>query len=647
MSTVYGLQSTIYITFDNNHLPNTIVSNSTTVATYAFNGVNAPITKKLGNTVSLNIEYNNRYAITKHDWKLNGNTIAGYNYGHDSVGNRIWSENLVNANKNELFVFDNADRLTSFKTGTLNGSKTAIITPTYTQDWSLDSIGNWAGFNDNGTNSTNVFSDTHAMTEFKGVIQTFDSNGNIIFDGVRAFKYDAFNRIIEVKISTIILAEYQYDAFNRRVVKKVDADLNGSFELITKFLYDGFRCIEELNGSDVLVQDFVYGSLYIDEVILQRTGATDYYFTHDYRYSVTNLTISAGSIIESYDYKVYGERISSGSGLTTIGYTGQRHDVETGLMYFKNRYYSTSMGSFVTRDPLEYVDGMSMYLGYFGGQGRDPKGKFNVYYHGKVTHDVLKELGYDLDQIALVVSENYKTDIYSELLNIQNVADYLKNKYSKSREDIEAYKKLIQSMHFDNLKSIDDIKKHWEMVTSKLKDNCAKCDPLLNLMMLGMILHSVQDFYAHSNFVDLAVKAGYTKDNMVTYNQWQKSETQIPLDSDLFTGQYPADHADPKGHDIMNKDSPFNLEKEPGHKLHNEAIAAATKGTKEMVKKFEEFVGAECLGKIKDVKFNNEQRNMIRNEIKSYKFLSTTANKYTGSRDLDTVAFDPKKFEIY
>ncbi len=129
-------------TFDNNHLPNTIVSNSTTVATYTFNGVNAPTTKTLGNTVSLNIEYNNRYQITKHDWKKNGITIAGYNYGQDSVGNRIWSENLVTANKSELFAFDNADRLTSFKTGTLNGTKTSITSQTYSQIWTLDSIGN-------------------------------------------------------------------------------------------------------------------------------------------------------------------------------------------------------------------------------------------------------------------------------------------------------------------------------------------------------------------------------------------------------------------------------------------------------------------------------------------------------------------------
>jgi len=370
-------------TFDNNHLPSTIVSNSTIVATYTFNSVNAPTTKTLGNTVSLNIEYNNRYQITKHDWKKNGITISGYNYGQDNVGNRIWSENLVNSNKSELFAFDNADRLTSFKTGTLNGSKTAITSQIYSQGWTLDSIGNWAGFNDNGSNSTNVFSDTHEMTQFKGIINTFDNNGNLIFDGVRSFKYDAFNRIIEVKVGSVSLAEYQYDAFNRRVVKKVDGDLNSSFETTIKFLYDGFRCIEELNASDVLVKDYVYGSLYIDEVILQRTGATDYYFTHDYRYSVTSLTNSAGNIVESYDYKVYGERTITGSGLIDIGYTGQRHDSETGLMYFKNRYYSASMGSFVTRDPLGYVDGMSSYLGYFGGGGIDWNGLEEVkkYYH--------------------------------------------------------------------------------------------------------------------------------------------------------------------------------------------------------------------------------------------------------------------------
>ena len=418
--------------------------------------------------MSLNIEYNNRYQISKHDWKKNGVTTAGYNYGHDSVGNRIWSENLVTSNKSELFSFDNADRLTSFKTGTLNANKDNVVAPTYSQSWNLDSIGNWAGFTDNGTSSTNTFSDTHEMTQFKGVTQTFDNNGNLTSDGVRAFKYDAFNRIIEVKIGTIILAEYQYDAFNRRVMKKVDADLNSSFETTVKFLYDGFRCIEELNASDALVQEYVYGSLYIDEVILQRAGAIDYYFTHDYRYSITSLTDNAGSIVESYDYKVYGERTASGSGLTDVGYTGQRHDSETGLMYFKNRYYSTSMGSFVTRDPKEYIDGMSMYLGYFGGQGADALGLYEIEFEDGVEHEYeLAETPYGVIGVwKPIVGGRKRVWSVKEKEKVKLVHEY----YKKVFPLVEAFiDKLIKEL---NGCGCDKIKKNMEKmkaILSKIK----------------------------------------------------------------------------------------------------------------------------------------------------------------------------------
>ena len=62
-------------TYDNNHLMNTVSSNGTIVADYDFNAVNAPITKTMGNGVVLNIQYNNRYQVTKHEWKKNALTV--------------------------------------------------------------------------------------------------------------------------------------------------------------------------------------------------------------------------------------------------------------------------------------------------------------------------------------------------------------------------------------------------------------------------------------------------------------------------------------------------------------------------------------------------------------------------------------------
>ena len=43
-------------------------------------------------------------------------------------------------------------------------------------------------------------------------------------------------------------------------------------------------------------------------------------------------------------------------------------------VYKRARYYDASTGEFISRDPLEYVDGMSQYRGYFVPNGMDPTG---------------------------------------------------------------------------------------------------------------------------------------------------------------------------------------------------------------------------------------------------------------------------------
>ncbi len=57
-----------------------------------------------------------------------------------------------------------------------------------------------------------------------------------------------------------------------------------------------------------------------------------------------------------------------------IGFTGRYHDVESGLVYFRNRYWDTGLGRFINRDPAGYIDGMSLYAGYFVPNGVDPSG---------------------------------------------------------------------------------------------------------------------------------------------------------------------------------------------------------------------------------------------------------------------------------
>ncbi len=107
-------------------------------------------------------------------------------------------------------------------------------------------------------------------------------------------------------------------------------------------------------------RDYVYGDS-IDEVLTMTRGGSTYYYHYDGLGSVTDLTNAAGAIIESYTYDVYGQP----SQTSTVGnpylFTGRRLDPESGLYYYRSRMYSPTIGRFLQRDPLGYVDSMNLF----------------------------------------------------------------------------------------------------------------------------------------------------------------------------------------------------------------------------------------------------------------------------------------------
>ncbi len=57
------------------------------------------------------------------------------------------------------------------------------------------------------------------------------------------------------------------------------------------------------------------------------------------------------------------------------GFTGRYLDEETSLWYFRARYFDNELGRFISRDPLGFVDGHSLYNGYFAERfAMDPSG---------------------------------------------------------------------------------------------------------------------------------------------------------------------------------------------------------------------------------------------------------------------------------
>jgi RHS repeat-associated protein len=96
------------------------------------------------------------------------------------------------------------------------------------------------------------------------------------------------------------------------------------------------------------------------------------YYTNDANFNVTALVDESGNVIERYAYDPYGERTvldadfsADADGLSDVDnnilYAGYHFDPETTLYHVRNRMYDSELGRWIQRDPLGYVDGMSVY----------------------------------------------------------------------------------------------------------------------------------------------------------------------------------------------------------------------------------------------------------------------------------------------
>ena len=90
---------------------------------------------------------------------------------------------------------------------------------------------------------------------------------------------------------------------------------------------------------------------------------SNYTFHHDHLNSVTAVTGHTGSIEETTGYDAFGKPLSltlPGTGNDML-YTGREYDRETGLYYYRARYYDPAIGRFVSEDPLGFEAGINFY----------------------------------------------------------------------------------------------------------------------------------------------------------------------------------------------------------------------------------------------------------------------------------------------
>ena len=167
-----------------------------------------------------------------------------------------------------------------------------------------------------------------------------DANGNTLTDSSgKSYTWDFENRLMQAVVPGTNggTTTFKYDPFGRRIYKQ-----SPSFTSI--FVYDGPNLIQTMNGSGSEVASYAQGR-YIDEVLGENRSGESSYYEQDGVNSVTSLTTSAGAAANTYTYDSFGNLTNSAGTLgNPFRYTGREFDPETGLYFYRSRYYDAVAG---------------------------------------------------------------------------------------------------------------------------------------------------------------------------------------------------------------------------------------------------------------------------------------------------------------
>jgi RHS repeat-associated protein len=337
-------------------------------------------------------------------------------YAYDYAGRRTYRQIDTTIyptdNRDQAYTYDGLSRLLTSQVGTLSGT-TISGTPASEEDWALDGIGNWPGYiqKTSGTTSLNQGRTASPANEISGISASvgstwttpaYDLAGNMTTIPVPAAPtsgytatYDAWNRLVSLANGTATVATYAYDGRNRRIIKGiyVSGSLDHNEHAYFNEAWQILEVRKEVGGvqSTNPLEQYAWHLFYIDAPVLRDYDAatsgspTRYYYTFDANYHVTAAATTVGAAAERYYYSPYGSLIfldGSFNVLTTqqsqignsVTFTGRQFDSESGLYYFRRRYFHSQLGQFVRRDPLLYVNGLSLYCAYFAPNSLDPTG---------------------------------------------------------------------------------------------------------------------------------------------------------------------------------------------------------------------------------------------------------------------------------
>ena len=366
------------------------------IVQYTYDLGNRVVTRSYRNGAVATYGYNANDWVASLEHTIGATRIAGFGYDFDEEGNKKFEEKRHDPGHSEAYQYDNIYRLTDYKVGQLSSP----VPPVTQTAYNLDPVGNWNAKTTDGVTQTRLHNEANELTRIDATTLLYDDNGNLQDDGVYTYAYDEENRLTRVTRNSDsgVVGQYQYDALSRRVLKIANP---AGVPSTTRYCHDDARIIEEQDTVGITRATYTYGN-YIDEVLTMDRGAQTFYYHQNSLWSVEAITDAASNVVERYAYDAYGLlAIFNGAGSprtpnawgtphSPVGnpwmFVGRQLDEETGLYFYRARYFDAFEGRFLQRDPMGYADGMNLYE-YVRS---DPINRLDPYGLGIITINVPK-----------------------------------------------------------------------------------------------------------------------------------------------------------------------------------------------------------------------------------------------------------------
>jgi RHS repeat-associated protein len=318
---------------------------------FSYDGLSRRTQMTRPNNVATNYAYDNLSRLQSVLHQLAGSTIDGATYTVDNVGNRT-AKTDQRAGVTSNYGYDAIYELTNVTQATST-----------TESYTYDPVGNRLsslGVSPYSVNTSNELNSTPTTSYI------YDHNGNTTSKtdstGTASYNWDFENRLISVTLpSTGGTVNFRYDPFGRRIQKAFSSAASPPAVTTTNYAYDGGNVIEEVDSNGTILARYAQ-TQNIDEPLAMLRGGTTSYYQADGLGSISSLSNTTGALGQTYSFDSFGKQTASSGSITNpFQYTAREFDSETGLYFYRARYYDPNGGRFISEDPLKSAVRLNRY----------------------------------------------------------------------------------------------------------------------------------------------------------------------------------------------------------------------------------------------------------------------------------------------